>query len=71
MIAKVILVADTPQGVSAWERGSRSRWKAAVRRGTIFERRAHVVRVREHVANVERFLMVTRLRLSGIDVRRP
>src|SRR5262249_5875651 len=51
--------ADTPGHISSWERLARIRWKAAVREGSVYEREAHVVQVRRHIAQVDGFLKAT------------
>jgi len=56
--------ADTPGHISSWERLARIRWKAAVREGSVYEREAHVVQVRRHIAQVDGFLKATRASLA-------
>jgi hypothetical protein len=54
--------------ISSWERHSRMRWKAAVRKGSVYEREAHVLEVRKHVAGVVAFLKATRASLQGFEL---
>jgi hypothetical protein len=64
---RTFLELDGPDHISSWERHSRMRWKAAIREGSVYQREAHVLEVRKHVAGVVQFLKATRASLEVFE----